>query len=194
MTTQAQSTDTRVLAKQQRTAFERLEQMERVAQDIIDGTNRVLQTFGQRIEALENRGRAQAELTRAAVDLLGREAIDARVLVNRDADAVAQGEREKAELELLKTQGIAVVATTVGEKSLVTGVEAQPNGTAKVPGYTQAFLENLPQELKDLLLGKVVGDVVTLPRDAGTFTINAIYDIVPPKAPEATETAPKAQG
>lgn len=193
MTTKAMSTDTRVLAKQSQTAMQRLDNLEATAQNIIDGANRSLQALANRVEGLENRGRAQNELIRAAVDILGRDTIDARVLVNRDADAVAQAEREKQELELLKTQGIAKAAETVAVNGLVAGVEKKPDGTAKVPGYTQAFLDNLPQELKDLLVGKKVGDVVTLPGDAGTFELQQIYDIVPPVAPTAAPAAPAAE-
>lgn len=191
-TTKAMTNDPRLQAKQLRTASDRLDKLEELAQIIINGTNNALERLGQQVNQLEARGRAQNELIRAAVDLLGRDAIDARVLVNRDADAVAQAEREKAELEMLKTQGIAKEATEVPLKGLVTGVEKKPDGEVKVPGYTQAFIEALPKELQDLLLGKKVGDVVTLPNDAGTFEIQGVFELVPPKMPEAPAAAPEA--
>jgi len=187
MTTTAMSTDIRVISKQLQEALKRQEALEGLVQQVISGANNALESLGRKVDNLDARLRAQSELIRASVDLHGRENIDARVLVNRDADASAQAEREKAELELFKTQGLAVPAEAVGPKGLVAGVESKPDGTVKHPGYTQAFLENLPEELKTLLIGKKVGDTVTLPNDAGSFLIQQVYDIVPPKAPEAAE-------
>lgn len=189
MTTNAMSTDNKVLAKQTRSAFERLNQLEQLTQVIINGANQALERLGGQVNQLDAKVRAQNELLRAAVDLLGVEAIDARVLVNREADAVAQAEREKQELEMLKSQGIAKEATEVPLKGLVTGVEKKTDGTVKHPGYTQAFVEGLPKELQDLLVGKKVGDSVTLPGDSGTFEIGSIFELVPPKMPEAPAAA-----
>lgn len=189
MGTNAMSTDNRVLAKQVLSSSERLKALEVTLQQVINGANQSLERLGGMVNQLQNQVRAQNELLRAAVDTIGIEEIDARVQVNRRADAEAQAEREKAELEMLKGQGIAKEVAEVPLKGLVTGVEKNTDGEVKHPGYTQAFIEGLPKELQEALIGKKVGDTVTLPGDAGTFEIGGVYELVPPKPPEAAPAA-----
>lgn len=192
--TNAFSTDNRILAKQHQTAMERLGDLESDCKKLLeemkfmrDSVNNVLGSVFQRLGTSEQKLSALNELMRATVDLLGSGPIDERIQVNRKQDMVDRMKKDKAQLEMLVSQGLVLPAAKIGPKSITEGVEKFPDGTPKDPGYVQVFVEGLSEELRSLLLDKVVGDQVVLPNNEGSFTVESVFDPKDPPKEEPTQ-------
>lgn len=176
------STDNRVIAKQVKTSSERLDSLEQLLQAVINGTNTALNQLNQKVSETLTKANTVGVLVNALVELAGQEAVDAKVLEHTRKAAEQQATQEKAEMQMLLSEGRIAPAEVVGEKSVITGVEKNAEGEAKHPGYSRAEISRLTPEVQTMLMGKKVGESVDLPNGMGTFEISEIFDIVE-KAP-----------
>lgn len=97
----------------------------------------------------------------------------------------------KGKVENLVTQGILKATDAVGDNTFLVGSENEKGGKVIHP-RVQFTYGSLEKELQEKLKGAKVGDLVTFQEDKLRFSVQEIYAIVPPKAPEAPVASPSA--
>jgi hypothetical protein len=167
-------------SKQSRNALQRLDQVENVLTNHSQAVNNLQNQFGQYVAIVD-----------AMVELLGVETVTAKVKENAEKKALEQKASEESQVQSLLGMGVLVFAQNVSEKSVVVGQEIKRSESADevlFPGRQQVVLSNpkISQDVKNLLLGKVVGDEVSLP-GGNFYKLTEIYDIVDEAARKVTE-------
>jgi hypothetical protein len=110
---------------------------------------------------------------------LGVEAVAKAMVEATTREIEAEAEKKKAELLAAVEKGEAVAVDTVGINTMIVGSEKTAEGKSVAPKETIVGMPSLKAELAELLQGKKVGDVITLPTSNGnTFEITGLYNPV----------------
>jgi len=179
------------LRQRTKNAIERLDAIEQSITQVIAAVNQSLGNMNQQISGA-------VEVLDAAVQLLGVEAVQTQVVQNRRDRLKEEADRQAAQVEELKKQGLIVAADKVGEKSLLVGREfGKPTevtdeqgqtqtkpGEVIWPGRSQLRFAQIAKEIGEKMLGQPVGFQVDTPQ-GGKWEILEIYEIVE-KKPEDT--------
>ena len=158
----------------ERNALERIAALEGDLSGLMSGVQSA-------ITELEKRILGASEVIDAVVRIVGQDTVEAAVLAARDERAATQATQAKEGLEKALAAGQLVPGTTIGDNSVIVGVENDKDGAPIKPGYIQLSMAGVKPEFKEKMLGQVAGfkfDTV----DGNTFTVNAVYEAAPPKA------------
>jgi len=168
----------------ERNALERISSLEGDLSGLMTGVQSA-------ISELEKRILGASEVIDAVVNIIGQEVVEAAVLTARDQRAATAATQAKEGLEKALAAGQVVPADKIEENSIIVGVECDKDGAVLKPGYIQLSMQGVKPEFREKMLGQAAGfkfDTV----DGNTFTVNAVYAPVPPKAePEVPVLTPE---
>ena len=153
----------------ERNALERISQIETDMGTMVGAIQQALQN-------IESRVNAQTEILDAVVQEIGAEQINARIEAARETRSEQQAVTAKEGLQAALDKGELVPAAVIGDKSVITGVEADKEGVVVKPGYVQLGYNTIKPEFQEKVLGKAVG--FKFETSDGTFEITGIYDVV----------------
>lgn len=148
----------------------RMAELEDGFKNVVAAIDQLFQKQGQRLGTIE-------DVLEAAVKCLGEETVKSTVTEIREEKAASQVAQAKANLAAALEAGQIAPADTIGEKSIISGVETDKDGNAVPPGYLQVSYESLKPELKAEFLGKSVGTAVQL-SSGGSYDIQGVFDVV----------------
>lgn len=171
--------------QKQRTASERIEDLEKAVMSGFQVTNNMARDLMVIKDALKLMGNKVSSMMQASVagEPLTNEVVSKYMIANNITEL-------KGKVDTLINQGILVPADVVGDNTFLVGSENEKEGKVIHPRI-QFTYGSIEKELQDKLKGSKVGDIVTFKEDKLRFVVNEIYNIVPPKAPEAP--APTAE-
>jgi hypothetical protein len=164
----------------ERNAIERIGQLESDLQSIVGAVQNALQN-------IEGRVNAQTEILDAIIQEVGAEQINARIEATREARAAEQAVVAKEGLAKALEKGEVVAAPVVSDKSVITGIEYDKDGTAVKPGYVQLGYNTIKPEFQEKILGQQVG--FKFDTESGSFEVTGIFNVVD-KPEEAVDEAP----
>lgn len=153
----------------ERNALERIAQIENDLSAMVGAVQQALQTIEARINA-------QTEILDAVIQEIGAEQINARIEGTREARAVEQAETAKEGLKKALETGDIVPAAVIGEKSVITGIEYDKDGTPVKPGYVQLGYNTVKPEFQEKILGQPAG--FKFDTSDGTFEITGVFNVV----------------
>jgi hypothetical protein len=173
-------------SKQSRNALQRL--------DRIDGKDGILDNHSQSLKTLQTQFSQYVAIVDAAVELLGVEAITAKVKENAEKEAAKKKESEEAQIKQLLELGVLSTSEAVTVKSVVVGCEIKKgegvSDEVLFPGRQQVVFNDVTNpELRTALLGKKVGEDFPLP-NGNFFKVTEIYNIIEQKAQAVSEVLP----
>lgn len=169
--------------QQVRSIQERLEQIEGGIASVVTGINGGFQQFNQRLgEALRILG--------ALTEMMGAEAVDAKVAEIDARNKKAALERAQAALKEGIEKGRVVPVAAVAEHCLIVGREVAADGKTE---SVQVSFETLRPEVREKIQGLAAGSTVDL-TEGVKFEIEAVYEVLEqdPQAPEQNEAPPPA--
>ncbi len=161
--------------KIKRSVIERVDNLELGTQNLVEQINKSLTTVDGQLTM-------QQELIGAIVAIVGveqvKEAIEAARAAKKEQqlnEMLAQAAAAKAALEAGVASGEIAAVPTVGERSVIVGVERTKEGVEIPPGRSQLLFAMVKAEFKGQILGKGPGTVIATD-SGGTFTIDEVYD------------------
>jgi hypothetical protein len=171
------------MADDKRTASQRIEDLEKAVMSGFQVSNNMARDIMIIKDALKLLGNKVDSIMKASVkgEALTNEVISKFMLENNI-------EELKSKVTSLVNQGILAPTDTVGDNTFLVGSENEATGKVVHP-RVQFTYGSLEKDLQDALKGKRQGDIVTFKEDKLRFVINEVYNIVPPKAPEAPTPA-----
>jgi hypothetical protein len=151
----------------------------------VSDLERIMQGLYEALNALSTRFGVVRETVDAVIDDLGRERVVSLVAEKRVG-------RAKASLAAMLAEGSLVKTSTIGEKSIIVGVEKYKDGE----GYFQNTFSTLTKEAQGALLGKGPGYVHHTAE--GDLEITEVYDVQDksadaPPAPDVNPTEAAAE-
>lgn len=97
----------------------------------------------------------------------------------------AQAEKKLAELKIMETEGkIAKAEVVESDNDFVIASQKGADGTQKYPTKAVGIVGMFIPAVKELILGKKVGESLTLP-DGGTLEVVEVYKLVEPKSDDS---------
>lgn len=97
----------------------------------------------------------------------------------------AQAEKKLAELKIMETEGkIAKAEVVESDNDFVITSQKGADGTQKYPTKAVGIVGMFIPAVKELILGKKVGESLTLP-DGGTLEVVEVYKLVEPKSDDS---------
>jgi hypothetical protein len=157
-------------------------------QSVVAQLNAELTKVNEKIDGL-------ARVCSALTKLGGEVEVTAEIQRQRHAELNEESSQIAEIIKKAVEAGTMVAGDTIEERSIVVSTERDPQGTIRQPEFIRTPLSSYVDEVRDLLVGKKVGDVVTM-EDGSTITVVEVYQPVV-KAQgddvEAEEIEPKAQ-
>lgn len=172
--------------KQVKSALERIQFIEEELPRIVMGVNEALTGANQQQQRL-------AAIIEAMAELVGNDAVDAKIKEISERKALQRLEDAKKALDAGLVSGDIVKADVVGEKSLLVGRETDTEGKDVFPGRVQLTFAGIKPEFQEKLKGQGVGTQI----DTGTgkFEVLEVYDVIEkqvfdPPVPTEVEAQP----
>lgn len=185
----------------QRNASQRLDDLERGLMALYhtaDNMARDIMTIKEAIKLLGNKLDAVVKASSRGENL--NDEVIAKIMVENNVEELKQ------KVTNLVNQGVLVAAEEISLNSFVVGKEIGDDGSVANPRM-QFVVSALQPEVRDKFPGAKVGQTLDLQEGKWKFTVDEIYAIVTPQAPEAvteesatdakaeaTEQEPKAEG
>lgn len=147
--------------------------------------------FSEINEQVTSMGRAVTAL----VELTGKDDVLAEVARQRRVELAEESAKVGEAVAAAVAKGAMEAVATVEQPSdLVVSTETGADGTVKMPERIYSPLHAYREPANTLLVGKAVGDVVTLP-NGDTVTVREIYRTVPKeRRPQESDPGPFAGG
>lgn len=179
------TTTTQEMYKQKKSALERIEALESMLPNLI-------QALGRQIDDMKTQLNGLAELVDTMIGLIGVEKVEAELKSNRLKTATEKAEQQKAHTAKMLAEGRLVSAETVGDNSvLVLRVNSIETGEPVGTGWFRFHVSEIKPEIRETMKGQTVGFKGA--DELQTFEILEIYDVAPPPAAPAPETAVEVQ-
>lgn len=181
----ATETQTNISAqKNARNALQRVEQLE-------DTIPKVISSFSQALNQLQQQVTNAVEVLDAAISLLGPEQVQKTVVDARVTRARAEAESQKGQIAELVADGTLLADQVVTDKSIVVGQETREDGTLIEPGWFQHQFSQIKPEFQKELLGKGPGTEFKT-ANGNTYKLLEVYTVDEVKVKEKAEAAQKA--
>lgn len=177
----AETNQAQLALKNAKNSMKRLEALEALIPQILSAMNTAVQNLEGGLRQLD-------ETQAALVEMTGREDVETLVRDTRRRKALERIAREKEEVQVALAEGRIIKADKVTEQSIVTLKESDV--PEEINQVQFAFAQLIPA-MRQLVLGKVVGDKVLPQPGAHEFEIAAIYTANPNQPPVA-EVPPEA--
>jgi hypothetical protein len=154
----------------------------------------VVQGFNQSIRNLGADLEAHGQLLDAIVELSGGPEVVGKKLAEIDErNAKANAEIEAAAVSKALVEGQLKVVDTISEISVVVFEQTRLGAEAGIPRRVQLGFKNINPGVSKDLLGKRVGESVTMD-DKFQYTVKEIYEGIPQTTPPPTEVPPTETG
>lgn len=163
--------------KQIKSVVERVDTLEGDVQRIYEAVNQTITNSDERIRQL-------ASLSEAYMELLGTEAVDAKLKEINERRQLESVERAKAVVVDGLTKGTLVKALVIGKDSIIAGREIDKDGQVVFPGFVQLKFAAVKPEFQEKLTGQGAGTMIETP--TGKFEVLEVFDPVEAKAEAAT--------
>jgi hypothetical protein len=172
-------------------ALDRVKALEQFREEILRAVRSTFAAVEQRLQNLE-------EISEALVNLSGRAQVEEEVKRLHIERVEAKSAIEQKALDAALSTGKIKEAEVVGELSVIVGSEVDKDGNKLYPSRVQMLFATLLKEYQEKLRGAKVGDVIETPFGS-KFTVQIVYDIVPPDqqpqpSPAAQLDAPVPEG
>lgn len=159
------------IGKQVGTIKERVEEHDIAIPKVVEAIQQVYMSLSSRIDNSD-------KTIMALVEVVGKELVAAKLEENLKKEITGNVAKAEKELQDAVTAGHVRLSTEpVTGKSLVVGVEYQPNGEVAFPGRAQLLFENFTDDVQALILGKSIGTTVDLV-NGGKFEIKEVYESI----------------
>lgn len=150
-----------------KTVIDRVEELEKSFPSLVQAVN---EQFMTRLTPI-------VQTINALTDMVGREAVAAKVVEMRQLQQTEDSNKEKAQVEKMVEEGKLVKAEKISKDSLVVGKETNLNGEVVHPGRFQVGYAQVAPAFQEKLLGNGVGTKFDVP-NVGTFEVTEVYDVV----------------
>lgn len=158
-------------------------------QNSFQATEKRMSAVEKALNAIGERTLSLEKIANAATKVVGIEAIQKQL----DEDALETAKRNAvAQVEALSKAvdaGQIAATDTIGDETLIVGIERDIAGNEVLAGRTQAWTKELVPELREELAGKGVGAVGATP-GGGTLTVTELYrrvEVPPTEKPEEVQ-------
>jgi hypothetical protein len=158
-------------------ALQRLDAVEKAQQQILLA---VRQTFG----LIDARLGGQQSSLNALITLFGRDTVEQEIVRQKVEELEGTAVKEKAGFDQAVEEGKLVKADIVGPRTVIVGHEVDGDGRDLHPLRVQMLFGMLKPEFQPAYKDHRVGDVIETPINT-KFTINELWDVVPPSSVNA---------
>jgi hypothetical protein len=176
--------------KQRLSIEQRISALEPITQQLVGGHN----FNAKKMPELEQRLALVETSVHALIDLAGVELVQDRVVKLRREAIENEAIEYAARVEEAVKVGNLLVVDTIDAECLVAFQDKTPEGKVRVPAIIHTEMETLEPALQESLLGKKVGDTVSVSDGKYTTTVLGIWKEAPvpakSDATEATATSP----
>lgn len=169
-------TTTQNMYKDKRSASERLGALEAALPSIIGALGKQIDPLTTKISQLTEAVNELRLYTDVLVGLAGTDAVVEKVREVRTAQANEQMASEDADTAKAVESGVLKPADVVTQNSVIVISATGSDGVRQIPDHRRIAFAQVKEEVKDLMLGKAKGDVLTLP-DKSTITVVDVYDV-----------------
>lgn len=145
-------------------------------QNLMEGISRSLALVQDHMEVFDH-------LCNAFSEILGTEKVQEIVKKQIHEKTTKRADAEKAVIAEGVESGSLKAQDIVNLNSVIVGREILKNGDVRHPGWQQLLVSQAREEIRNNLIGKVVGDKLDVP--AGQFEILEIYEIIVRETPVA---------